>query len=79
MNETENRLAACFQSVLPHLRLAEIKNADSEEIDGWDSVAIVTLFAVIEEEFGIEISIDDVKSDHSFYGILNCIEAKQQK
>ena len=75
----ENRLATCFQSVLPDLPLAEIKNADPESIDGWDSVAIVTLFAVIEEEFGIEISIDDLKSDHSFHGILNCIMAKQPK
>lgn len=79
MDEMENRLAACFQSVLPDLPLADIKNADPESIDGWDSMAIVTLFAVIGEEFGIEISIDDVKLDHSFNGILKSIKAKQQK
>jgi acyl carrier protein len=79
MNELENRLATCFKSVLPDLPLVDIQNANPDSIEGWDSVAIVTLFAVIEEEFGIEISIDDVKSDHSFRGILTCIKSKQQK
>jgi acyl carrier protein len=79
MNELEDRLAACYKSVLPDLPLAEIQNSKPDSIEGWDSVAIVTLFAVIEEEFGIEISIDDVKSDHTFQGILNCIKARQQK
>jgi acyl carrier protein len=76
MNEMETRLAMCFKSVLPTLSLAEIQKADPDSLEGWDSVATVTLFAVIEEEFGIEISVDDVKSDHSFQGILNCIRAK---
>jgi acyl carrier protein len=79
MNEMETRLAACFKSVLPDLPLAEIQKTDPDSLEGWDSVAIVTLFAVIEEEFGIEISIDDVNSDYSFQGILNCIKAKQQE
>lgn len=79
MNEMENRLAACFQSVYPDLPIADINDAGPDLIDAWDSVAIVTLFAVIEEEFGIEINIDDVKSDHSFHGILKSIKAKQQK
>ena len=79
MNELENRLATCFKSVLPDLPLVDIQKANPDSIEGWDSVAIVTLFAVIEEEFGIEISIDDVKSDHTFQGILNCIKARQQK
>ena len=79
MNEMENRLATCFNSVLPDVPLEDIRDASPESIESWDSVAIVTLFAVIEEEFGIEFSIDDVKSDHSFRGILNCIKAKQGK
>ncbi|HXW15846.1 MAG TPA: acyl carrier protein [Terriglobia bacterium] len=79
MNEMETRLAACFKSVLPDLPLAEIQKTDPDSLKDWDSVAIVTLFAVIEEEFDIEITIDDVNSDYSFQGILNCIKAKQQK
>ena len=79
MNELETRLATCFSSVLPDVPLEVILDANPESIECWDSVAIVTLLAVIEEEFGIEISIDDVKSDHSFRGILNCIKGKQEK
>lgn len=78
MNEMETRLATCFRIVFPDLPLAEIQKADQDSFADWDSVAIVTLFAVIEEEFGIELSIDDAKPDYSFQGILNCIKAKQQ-
>ena len=78
MNEMEARLATCFKIVFPELPLAGIKEAKQDSFADWDSVALVTLFAVIEEEFGIELSIDDAKSDYSFQGILSCIKAKQQ-
>jgi acyl carrier protein len=78
MDETEAILATCFKSILPQLSLLEISNADPDSVDGWDSVATLTLFALIEEEFGVDLTIDDVRSNHSFQGILNYIRSKQQ-
>jgi acyl carrier protein len=36
----------------------------------WDSVAGVTLFAIIEEEFALEIDVQDMKDLLSFDSIL---------
>ena len=77
MNETEERLAICFKSTLPELSLADIPKANPDSVPGWDSVTTVTLLAVIEEEFGTIITIEDVGSDFSFQGILTCIKNRQ--
>jgi acyl carrier protein len=77
MTETEERLAICFKSVFSEVSLPEISKADPNSVEDWDSVATVTLLALIEEEFGIDLTIDDLKSDYSFKGILNYISTKQ--
>ena len=79
MTETEERLAICFKSVFPEVSLPEISKADPDSVEGWDSVATVTLFALIEEEFGIDLTIDDLTSDNSFRGILDCVTRKQPR
>lgn len=78
MNEMESRLATCFTSVLPTLSITEIEKANPDSVPGWDSVATVTLFAVVEEEFGVEIGLTDLKSGITFQNILTCIQTKLQ-
>jgi acyl carrier protein len=52
--ERDHRLIRCFASVFPTLSKEEIRSANAE--DGvWDSLATVTLVAVIEEEFNVQI------------------------
>lgn len=38
----------------------EVENLEYQKIDEWDSVAHMQLMAMIEEEFNIEMDIDDV-------------------
>jgi len=70
MDETQARLIGCFQAVFPELSGEEILQADSGSIRGWDSVAGVTLLAVVEEEFGVSIEADDPEQFSSFQSFL---------
>jgi acyl carrier protein len=66
----EARLETCFLTVFPDLPAANVQQATVDSVEKWDSLATVTLVAVIEEEFGIEIDFkDDLESFVSFQGI----------
>jgi len=45
-------------------------------VEGWDSVASVTLFAMIEEEFGIEIEVQDMEGLLSFERLFGYLRQK---
>lgn len=74
MDEQQRRLANCFSIVFPELSPDEIMQASSSTVHGWDSVAIVTLLAVIEEEFGISVEEDDPAKFDSFQRILTYLQ-----
>jgi len=71
MDDMAARLIGCFMVVFPDLGADEVKNASSDTVHGWDSVAGVTLLAVVEEEFGIGIEAEDLAKFHSFNGFLD--------
>ena len=66
MDKLEVRILRCFQGVFPGLSLEEIPLSTYENTAAWDSVASVTLFAAIEEEFEIEIPVSDLVNLLSF-------------
>jgi acyl carrier protein len=70
MDEMRVRLMGCFAAVFPTLAQDEILRADHHNVRQWDSVASVTLFATIEEEFGIELELQDLPGLLSFETIL---------
>jgi acyl carrier protein len=76
MDETQARLTRCFSAVFPSLSSTAIPSADATNTEAWDSVASVTLFATIEEEFGIEIDLQDSTALLSFWGLLDYLRAR---
>jgi acyl carrier protein len=69
MDETQ-RLARCFAAVFPNLNGDQIVVATAATVTAWDSVASVTLFAMIEEEFELEIDVEDLGELLGFDKIL---------
>jgi len=55
MPEQDDRLIRCFASVFPTLSEDEIRHTSAESTGIWDSLSAVTLAAVIQEEFEMEI------------------------
>jgi acyl carrier protein len=70
MDKLQQRLANCFCAVFPELSSEEAIHASSATVQSWDSVAVVTLLTVIEEEFGITIDEEDPASFDSFQRVL---------
>jgi len=66
MDDTRERLASCFMAVFPTLSQNAVESAAPDLVEGWDSVATVTLMSVIEEEFHIQIDPEDIEHLLSF-------------
>ena len=57
MPELDDRLTRCFASVFPSVPADQIHAASVETVPDWDSLAAVTLIAVLEQEFNIPIDL----------------------
>ncbi|MGH9446150.1 MAG: acyl carrier protein [Terriglobia bacterium] len=78
MDDTQTRLVRCFAAVFPELSEDQIRKASPYAVSAWDSVATLNLLTVIQEEFGIEFSMEDIDRLSSFEEILDCLTAKIQ-
>src|SRR5262249_56549215 len=76
MSEQEDRLIRCFASVFPMSTPQEIQTAGPEWFAASESLAVVTLAAVIQEEFGIEMNTSDLAELNSFGAILDCLRQR---
>lgn len=46
--------------------MEEVENATMESVDKWDSIGQMSLIAIIEEAFGIELEPDEIMQFTSF-------------
>jgi len=76
MADVQGRLQRCFAAIFPSLSADQIAHASPQTVAAWDSVASVTLFAVVEEEFSLEIDVQDMKDLVSFTNLLDYLEGK---
>jgi acyl carrier protein len=72
------RLTTCFQTVFPDLPAEEIAAASQATVAAWDSVAAITLVNVVEEEFGIEMDLDQLADLDSFSRIRDYLSRATQ-
>jgi acyl carrier protein len=66
MLDPKDRLIRCFSSVFPGLSQEDILQTSADAVGEWDSLSHVTLAAVIQEEFGIEIDPQILQELNSF-------------
>ena len=66
MDDGDDRLMRCFASTFPSATRDEIRTAKLDAISGWDSLRGVTLFAVLDEEFGVQIELPELLELGSF-------------
>jgi acyl carrier protein len=74
VSEQENRLIRCFAAVFPEVPSEEIRTLNSESAGDWNSLSIVTLTAVVEEEFKVEIEPDHIPELNSFEAFQNYLQ-----
>jgi acyl carrier protein len=69
MFEQDDRLVRCFASVFPTLSEGEIRASDVVPLFDLDSLAGVTLVALIDQEFGVNVDLPDLLELGSFEAI----------
>ena len=69
MGELHDRLVRCFSSVFPTLTETEICGTDLQFLGNMDSLAGVTLIALINEEFGVDIDVEELLGLGTFEAI----------
>jgi acyl carrier protein len=75
MLDQDERLIRCFASVFPTLTPEQIEAASSDSVGVWDSLSSVTLAAVIQEEFNVEIEPDALPDLDSFRAFREYLSA----
>jgi len=74
MDSTTARLVKCFTTVFPDLNEEHTLEASAAALTQWDSLATLNLLALIEEEFGVTIDLDELEAP-SFKNLLRLIES----
>jgi len=78
MDDVKPKLIECFQIVFPDLSEKDIPTASQDTVAAWDSVAAITLVNVVEEQFGIEMDLDDVADLDSFDKVCAYLQQRSQ-
>ena len=74
MEDVRSRLMKCFSTVFPALTSGILANANTSNTAEWDSIASVTLIALVEEEFGTELDVNALGELTSFDSILERLQ-----
>lgn len=61
MADLLSRLDRCFEAVFPGHPAGVLREATPETMEAWDSMATVTLMAVVNEEFGTDLDLDSME------------------
>ncbi len=78
MDDIRQKLISCFQVVFPDMPTDEIPAASTATVAGWDSVAAITMMNVLEDEFRLEMDLDDLADLDSFEKIHAYLLKRQQ-
>jgi acyl carrier protein len=79
MSDPESQLLRCFASVFPSVAPEELRDISIESAGVWDSLASVTLTAVVEEECGIAIDPALLPDLTSYKAFLVYIEQQRSR
>ncbi len=69
MNNDDDRLMRCFVSAFPNATRDEIRAAKFDAMPGWDSLRGVTLLAVLDEEFGLQVDLPELLELETFNSV----------
>jgi acyl carrier protein len=74
MDDLDERLTQCFRGVFPDWSGEQIHSAKRSEQSEWDSLATLSLLAVLEEEFVCQLDDADIEHLDSFEGARAAVQ-----
>jgi len=69
VTELDDRLVRCFSTVFPALTEDQIRVADVDLLSDTDSLAGVTLVALIDQEFSVEMDVEGLLRLRTFESV----------
>lgn len=76
MTELDNRLIRCISSIFPYLTDEDVRELDVTYLMGTDSLAAVTLVALIDDEFDVILDAETLVKLGSFHAIRQYLSEK---
>ncbi len=77
MSDLRQRLIRCFAAAFPNVSEEALPTLTPKSTEDWDSVAMATLLAVMQEEFGIALDIlEDLEQLDSFSRVYEYVNSK---
>ena len=78
MTDLEDKLIDCFSAVFPKRSRDDIRIADRDSMEEWDSLTGVMLVAVVQQELKVEIDVMDLGQLGSFRSMLLYVSERLQ-
>lgn len=75
-DEIINELTAIFRDIFDESELILNNNTSAKDIETWDSLTNITLFAEIESAFGIKLSMKEISRLKNVGDIVELISRK---
>ncbi|HLY17343.1 MAG TPA: hypothetical protein VKR61_08965 [Bryobacteraceae bacterium] len=76
MCDLDRRLTAVFRAAFPGLSDLTVRQATPDSVANWDSIASVTLFSLIEEEFGEQFDLGEAAELMSYEQVRAALETR---
>jgi acyl carrier protein len=76
MNTILERLQPIFREVLDNPGLSVAAEDSGHTVDGWDSLAHVSLIAAVEQEFGVRFALGELEELRNIGDMIRLIEQK---
>lgn len=74
--ELLGKMSEIFCDILDEDTLEITEETSQENLEDWDSLTHVTLFAVLEDEFSLHFSVEEMEKGTSVAKLLDYLEAK---
>ena len=77
MTDILDRLQPIFRDVLDQDSLQVTRADSAHTVDGWDSLAHISLIALVEREFGIKFALGELEELKDIGDMIDVIERKR--
>ena len=71
------QLQPIFQDVFDRRDLTVTRESNAETVEGWDSLAHITLINAIEQEFHVDFALGELESLKNVGDMIDLIERKR--
>ena len=74
--EIDRRITEIFRDIFENDALELTPSTSAEDVEGWDSIAHISLIFALEEEFGVQFSSRELESMRNVGDLQSIVSAR---